>query len=214
MSWSIGKLSSSTWQVSSFPKCFKTQILSLAITTVSCFPGRNTHFVNFCENDCQVTNQSVSSVAQSLFVTPWTAACQASLSFTISRSLLKHMSIELVMPSNHLVLYCPLLFLFSIFPRVRIFSNESTLQIRWPKYWSSSFSLSPSSEYWGLISFRIDWFDLLAVQGTLESSPTPQFKCINSLVISLLYGPSLTSIHDYFPILSQHQNDVYARVKI
>ena len=100
----------------------------------------------------------------------WTAACQASLSIiTNSRSLLKLMSIESVMPSNHLVLCHPLLLLPSIFPSSRVFSNESVLCIRWPKYWSFSFSISPSNEYSGLISFRIDWLDLLAVQGTLKS---------------------------------------------
>ena len=103
------------------------------------------------------------------------------------------------MPSNHLVLCCPFLLLPSIFPSIRVFSNESVLHIRWPKYWSFSFSFSfsigPSNEYSGLIFFRIDWFDLFAVQGTLqESSPTPQFKSISSLVLSLLYGPTLTSI--------------------
>ena len=104
-----------------------------------------------------------------LFVIPWTAACQASLSFTISQSLLKLMSTESMMPSNHLILCCPLLLLPSIFPSIRVFSNESTLHIKWPKYWSFSFSISPFNEYSGLISFRIDWFDLLAVQGTRKS---------------------------------------------
>ena len=104
-----------------------------------------------------------------LFATPWTAACQASLSFTISYSLLKLISIESVMPSNHLTLCCPLLLLPSIFPSIDVFSNESVLPIKWPKYWSFSFSISPSSEYAGLISFMIDWFDLLAIQQTLES---------------------------------------------
>ena len=99
-----------------------------------------------------------------LFAAPWTAACQASLSFAISRSLLKLMSIESVMPSNCLFLLLP-----SIFPSIRVFSNESALHIRWPKYWSFSFSISPSNEHPGLISFRVDWFDLLAVQGTLRS---------------------------------------------
>ena len=98
-----------------------------------------------------------------------TAARQASLSFTISQSPLKLMSIESVMPSNHLVLCCPLLLLPSIFPSIRVFSKESTLRTRWPKYWSFSFSISPSNEYSGLISFRMDWLDLLAVQGTLKS---------------------------------------------
>jgi len=104
-----------------------------------------------------------------LFATPWSAACQASLSFTISRSLLKLMSIESVMPSNYLIFCCPLLLLLSMFPNIRVFFNESTLPIRWPKYWSFSFSISLSNEYSGLVSFRIDWFDLLAVQGTLKS---------------------------------------------
>ena len=100
-----------------------------------------------------------------LFVTPWTAACQASLSFSISQSLLKLMSIASLMPSNHLILCHPLLLLPSIFPSIKVFSNESALHIRWPKYWSFSFSISPYSEYSGLISFRIDWFDLLASKG-------------------------------------------------
>ena len=104
-----------------------------------------------------------------LFVTPWTAARQASLSITNSQSLLKLMSIKSVLPSNHLIFCRPLLFLPSIFPSIRVFSNESALCIRWPKYWSFSFIISPSNEYSGLISFRIDWFDLLATQGTLKS---------------------------------------------
>ena len=104
-----------------------------------------------------------------LFSTPWTAACQTSLSITNSWSLLKLMFIESVMPSNHFILCCPLLLLPSIFPSVRVFSNESVLHIRWPKYWSFSFSIGPSNEYLGLISFRMDWLDLLAVQGTLKS---------------------------------------------
>ena len=104
-----------------------------------------------------------------LFETPWTAACQASLSITNSWSLPKRMSTELVMPSNHLILCHPLLLLPSIFPNIRVFSNESALHIRWPKYWSFSFSISPSNEHPGLISFRMDWLDLLAVQGTLKS---------------------------------------------
>ena len=101
--------------------------------------------------------------------TPWTAACQASLSITNSWSLLKLMFIELVMPSNHLILCCPLLLPPSVFPSIRVFSSESVLHISWPKYWSFSFSISPSNEYSGLISFRMDWLDLLAVQGTLKS---------------------------------------------
>ena len=101
--------------------------------------------------------------------TPWIAACQASLSFTISWSLLKLMPIELMMPSNHFILCHPLFFLPLIFPSIKVISNESALLIRWPKYWSFSFSISPSSEYLGLISFRIDWFDLFVVQGPLRS---------------------------------------------
>ena len=112
--------------------------------------------------------------------TPWTAACQASLSFTVSLSLLKLMSIESVIPTKHLILCHPLLFLPSIFPSIRVFSNESVLHIRWPKDWS--FSVSPSSEYSGLISFRIDWFDLLAAQGTLKSL----FQHHNNLKASVL----------------------------
>ena len=100
-----------------------------------------------------------------LFVTPWTAARQVSRSITDSRSLLKLMSIELVMPFSHLIFCCPLLLLPSIFPSIRVFSNKSVLCIRWPKYWSISFSINPSNGYSGLISFKMDWFDLLAVQG-------------------------------------------------
>ena len=129
-----------------------------------------------------------------LFETPWTAARQASLSFTISRSLLKLMSIESVMASSHLILCHPLLLLPSILPSIRDFSDESALHIRWPKYCSFRFSISPSNEYSGLVSFRIDWLDLLTVKESLEtpcrleSSLTPQFKSINSSTLSLLYG--------------------------
>ena len=128
-----------------------------------------------------------------LFAAPWTAACQASLSITNSWSLLKLMPIEAMMPSNHLILCCPLLLLPSIFPSIRVFSNEPVLCIRWPKYWSFSFRISPSNEHPGLIPFRMDWLDLLS-QG---SSPTPQFKGINSSVLSFLHSPTLTSIHDH-----------------
>ena len=131
------------------------------------------------------------------FATLSAAARQASRSLTSSRSLLKLMSSESVMPSNHLILYHPLL-LPSIFPSIRVFSNESALYIRWPKDWSFSFNISPSNEYSGLISFRIGLFDLLTVQGTLESSPTPQFKSLNSSVLSFFYSPTPTSIHDYW----------------
>ena len=114
-----------------------------------------------------ISVQSLSRVR--LFVTPWTAARQASLSITNSQNLLKLMSIELVMPSNHLILYRLLLLLTLIFPSIKVFSNESALHIRWPQHWSFSFSTSPSNEYSGLIFFKIDWLDLLAVQGTLKS---------------------------------------------
>ena len=132
-----------------------------------------------------------------LFATPKTVAHQASLSITRSRSPPKPKSIESVMPSNHLILCCPLLLPPLIFPSIRVFSTESVLCIRWPKYWSFSFRISPSYEYSGLISFRMDWLDLLP-RDSQESSPTPLFKSINSLVLSLLYGPTLTSIHDYW----------------
>ena len=126
-----------------------------------------------CENylfqvSC-LASDSLLIVVQSLFVIPSSAAHQASLSFTISWGLLRLMSIESVMPSNHLNLCHPLLLLLSIFPRVKVFSNESVLRIRWPKCWSFSISISPSSEYSGLITFRIDWLDRLTVQGTLKS---------------------------------------------
>ena len=111
-----------------------------------------------------------------LFVAPWTAARQASLSITISHSLLRLMSSESVTPSNHLILCHPLLLLPSVFPSIRVFFNESDLYIRWPKYWSFSFSISPPDEYSGLISFRIDWFDLLAVKGTLKSRLQQQYS--------------------------------------
>ena len=121
-----------------------------------------------------------------LFVNPWTAAHQASLSITISQSLLKLMSIKSVMPSNHLVL-CPLfLLLLSIFPSIRVFSNELVLHIRWPKYWGFSFNICPSNEYSGLISSMIDWFDLYNPRDSQESSPTPQFKSISSSVLGPL----------------------------
>ena len=127
---------------------------------------RQNHFIWDPIVPCAIV-QSLSHVW--LFATPWTATLQASLSFTISQSLLKLLSIESVMPSNHLMLCHPLLLLPSVFPRTMVYSNELALHIRWPKYWSFSFSTSPSSKYSGLISFRIDWFDLLAIQGTLKS---------------------------------------------
>ena len=141
--------------------------------------------------------QSLSCIR--LFATTRIAAHQASLSITNSQSLPKLMSIKSVMPSSHLILCHPLLLLPPIPPSIRVFSSELTLCTRWPKYWSFSFSISPSNEHPGLISFRMDWLDLLAVQGTLNvSSPIPQYKSITSSVLSLLYGPALTSIHDYW----------------
>ena len=122
----------------------------------------------------------------------------ASLSITNSQTPPKLMSVESMMPSNHLILCHLLLFLLSVFPSIKVFSNESAHHMRWSKYLSFSFRISPSNEYSGLISFRMDWLDLLAVQGTLESSPTPQFKSINSSVLSFLSSPTLTSIHDYW----------------
>ena len=126
----------------------------------------------------------VQSLNSSLFSSPCTPACQASLSFTISRSSLKLMSIESVMPSNHLILCHPLLFWPSVFPNIRVFFSESGLHIMWPMYWRFSFSISPSNEYSGLISFRIAWFDLLAVQGTLRSL----FQHHNSKALTLWHS--------------------------
>ena len=137
--------------------------------------------------------------AMSDSVIPWTAPHQASLSITNSQSLLKLMPIESVMPSNEFILCHPLFLPASIFPSIRVFSNESGLCIKWPKYWSFSFSISPSNEYSGLISFRIDWYDLLAVQGIFKGLlPTPQFKSTNSSAFSFLYGPTFTSTHFYW----------------
>ena len=140
--------------------------------------------------------QSISCV--SLFATSWTAALQASLSITSSRKLLKLMSIESVMPSNHLILCRPLLLSPSLFPSIRVFSNESVLHIRWPKYWSFSFSISPSSEHLGLIIFRTDWLDLPAVQGTLKSllqhhsSKASILQCSAFFIVQLSH-PSMTT---------------------
>ena len=129
-------------------------------------------------------------------MTPWTAARQASLSITSSWSLLKLMAIELVMPSNHLILCRPLLLPPSVFPSIRVFSDESVLHIRWPKDWSFSFSISPSNEYSGLI-FRIDVGSPCSPRNAQESSPTPQFKSNNSSGLSFLHSPILASIHDH-----------------
>ena len=134
-----------------------------------------------------------------LVVTPWTAACHASLSFTISWSLLKLMSIESVMPFNHLILCCPLLLLPSIFPSIRVFSNELASHIRWPKDWPFSFSISHSNEYSALISFRIDWFDLLPVQGTLKSLPQH-----HSSKASILWHSAFFMVFLSYPLLLIH----------
>ena len=147
-----------------------------------------------------------------LLATPWTAVHQVSLSITNSQSLLKLMSIELVMPSNHLILCHPLLLLASLFPSIKVFSSESVLRIRWPNYWRFSSNISPSNEHSELISFRMDWLDLLAVQGTQESSPTPWFKTINSLALSFLYGPILTSMHHYWKNHSFDKMDFLSKV--
>ena len=141
--------------------------------------------------------QSVQSLSRVwLFATPWTGACQASLSITNSWSLLR---LESVRPSNHLILCHPLLLSPSIVPSIRAFSNESVLHIRWPKYWSFGFSISPSNEYSGLVSFRMDWLDLLAVQGTLKS--LLQHHSLKASILrcsAFLYSLTLTSIHDYW----------------
>ena len=133
-----------------------------------------------------------------LFANPWTAAHQASLSFTISLSLIKLMSIESVMPSNQSILYHLLLFLPSIFPSIRVSSNELALHIRWPKYWSFSFSISPSNEYPGLISFRIDWFDLLQSKGLSRVFSNTTVQKHQFFSAQLVCSPTLTSIHDYW----------------
>ena len=148
------------------------------------------------------------SVTQScLSVTPWTAAHQASPSFTVSRSLLKLMSIESVVSSNQLILSCSLLLLPSIFPSIKVLSNQLALCIRWTKYWSFSFSISPSNEYSGLIFFRIDWFDL-GPSDSQESSPASQFDSINFLALSFLHGLTLTSVHDYWKNHKFDQTDL------
>ena len=131
-----------------------------------------------------------------LFVTSWTAACQDSLSITNSQSPPKLMSMESVMPVNHLILRCSLLYLTSIPPSIRVFSNESALCIRWPKYWSFSFNIRPSNEHPGLISFRMDWLDLLAVQGTLRSLLQHHSSKASILRHSAFFTVQLTSIHD------------------
>ena len=140
---------------------------------------------------------------------PWNAPCQASLSFIISQNLLKLTSIEYMMPSNHLILCHLLLLLPSVFPSIRVFSSESTLHIRWPKYWSFSFNISPSNEYSGLISFRINWFDLLAVQGILKSLLQHHSSKASVLQCTAFFmGPALTSIHDHWEKHGFDQTDL------
>ena len=175
-------------QMAWLPSFFQVKIILLCVPIIFCFPV--IHLWAFV-----IVVQSLSHVQHSL--TPWTAAPQASLSFTISWSLLKLMSIESMMPSNHLILCHPLLLLTSIFPSIRGFSKESGLQIRRPKYWSFSFNVSPSNEHSGLISFRIDWFHLPAVQ-TLKS--LLQHHNLNVKIIwhSAFFMVQLTPIHDYW----------------
>ena len=143
-------------------------------------------------------------------MTPCTAVLQASLSFTVSQSLLKLMSIELMMPSNHLILCPPLLLSPSVFPSIRVFPNESALHIRWPQYWSFSFSTSPSNGYLGLISFRINWFDLLAAQGTLKSLFQHHNLKPSILQCSAFFEVQLTSVHDYWKNHSYDYMDLLA----
>ena len=147
---------------------------------------------------CWKLYSSVQSLSRVwIFVNPWITAHQASLSITNSLSLLKLMSIESVMPSSHLILCRPLLLLPPIPPSIRVFPNESTLRMRWPKYWSCSFNISPSNEHPGLISFRMDWLDFLAVQETLKSL-LQHHSSKASILLSFLYSPTLTPIHDHW----------------
>ena len=158
----LGKVDSSSHRNYRLNKDLKLKCIIL-VWNIERFGEKNPHSSVVQFSSVQLLNRV------QLFATPWTAARQPSLSITKSRSPPKPMSIESVMPSNHLILCRPLLLLPSIFPRIRVFSHESTLYMRWPEYWSFSFSISPSNEHPGLISFRMDWLDLLAVQGTLKS---------------------------------------------
>ena len=160
-----------------------------------------------CRNFCQVAKFAApflqfSHSVMSDTVTPWTAALQASLSLTNSRSLLKLMCIKSVIPSNHLILCCPLLLLPSVFPSIRVFSSESVLRIRWPKYWSFSFTISTFNEYSGLISFRMDWLDLLAVQGTLKSLLQHHSSKASILRRSAFFTSPCLLLHLSFPHFS------------
>ena len=189
------------WLKTTWYWCFPNSMMSaawdlLSSSTSAANPGENSDLSAACS---PLTHFSLLVQLCPTLCDPWTAAHQASVFITNSWSLLKLMSIESVMPSNHLILCHPLLLPPLIFPSIRVFSNESALRIRWPKFWSFSFNISLSNQYSGLISFRMDWLDLLAVQGhSQESSPTLQFKSINSSALSFLYGPTLTSIHDYW----------------
>ena len=182
-----------------FLVCLSLNFLLILTFIFHCFVFLITYSLKisgcFCCCSCPVTKSCLTLCG------PSTTALQASLSFTISLSLLKLMSIESVMPSKHPILCCPLLLLPSIFPSIRVFSSKSALRIRWSKYGSFSFSTSPSNEYSVLISFKIDWLHP-SVQGTLES--LLQHHSINSLLLSLLCGPTLTCIHDYWKNCSFH----------
>ena len=190
-------------------------LLSLhASLLYSVLPLSSVNLKSYLENPCSPTVlsyqfnsvQSLSRVC--LFATPWTTACQVSLSITNSQSLLKLISIESVMPSNHYILCGPLLLPSSTFPRIRVFSNVSVLHIRCPKYWSFSFSISPSNEYSVLISFRIDWFDLLAVQGTLKGLLQHHFSWLrNSQILACHWTLRDNGIKNSFLILIGWQSD-------
>ena len=182
-------------------KIYKIQeevVYNMAKNQASSLSGA--HKDNYVCRSRSKENIQFSSVAKSCptLCDPMNRSTPASLPVTNSWSPPKPVSIELMVSSNHLILYRPLLLPPSTFPSIRVFSNESVLHIKWPKYWSLSFNISPSNEHPGLISFRMDWLDLLAVQGTLKSSPAPQFKSINSSTLSVLYSPILTSIHDHW----------------
>ena len=168
--------------------------------TVTCSKPRD--WLALSRRTCNLYIQLLSFLFSHLVVsdsaTPHTATGQPPLSFAISQSLLKFMSIDLVIPPNHSILCCPLLLLPSIFPSIRVFSIESVLCIRWPNYWSFSFSISPSNKHSGLVSLKIDWFDLLVVQRTLKNLLQHTIQKISHSVLSFPYGPAFTSVHDYW----------------
>ena len=176
---------------------FGGQLKTIALTKWT-FVGKVMSLLFTMLSSVQFRSVQLSHSVVSDSATPWIAAHQASLSITNSRSLLKPMSIELVMPSNHLILCHHLLLLPSIFPRIRVFSNESALCIRWPKYWSFSFNIRPSNEHPGLISFRMDWLDLLAVQGTPKSLLQHHSWKVSIFWCSAFFTVQLTSIHDHW----------------